>query len=74
MNEDIRYNCPECGSKMDKMHTKDELEKLYPVKNILDRDSLKMRTDMMRFRKCSNCGHVIHLTLKQIMEGLKKVL
>lgn len=73
--KDIRYDCPECGSKMDKMHTEEELDKLYPIKSISDkRTFLKNRTDIMRFRKCSNCGHVMQLTLKQIMEGLKKVV
>jgi len=66
--------CPECGSKMDKMYTEEELDKLYPVKSMFDQVNLKNRTDMMRFRKCSSCGHVMQLSLKQIMEGLKKVL
>ena len=74
MVDDVRYDCPECGSKMNKMYTEEELDKLYPVKNMFDKTALKNRTDMMRFRKCSNCDHVIHLTLKQIMEGLKRVL
>jgi len=71
---DIRYDCPKCGSKMNKMHTIEELKELYPVKSMFDRVNLKNRTDMMRFRKCSSCDHVMQLTLKQIVEGLKKVL
>ena len=73
--KDIRYDCPKCGAKMNKMHTNEELDELYPINSMSKKAAnLRNRTNIMRFRKCSSCDHVIQLTLKQIMEGLKKVL
>lgn len=74
MSDDVKvFKCPECGEYLERMYLVKEVEEMYPVKNVFDIANIKMQTDMNRYRKCPNCGHVEYLSITDLLKGMKRL-
>lgn len=64
-------NCSKCGLEMERMYSKEYLDKHYPVKSINDRVNMNFHIESKRLFKC-NCGFIKRLNNKEYIEYILK--